>query len=243
MSSTDRGPQNLAGWTDAKLLTALTELAHVWRDNGMESVERFAHRYPGFLTMPDMPPPTREEHVRARECGMEAMHKVILQENDSIIIHLSSFIDAIWRGTPTGMRMLLALLLIDDTREAVRAADAVRLVEDPGTGPRGRIILEGMSALPFASVAGHFQPDWVRQARFQYTPATPLQKALHTLWRKSTLARVCKNADCPAPYFIANRVQTQFCSEVCSTPFRLESKRKWWNKAGKERRQQEAKAK
>jgi hypothetical protein len=77
--------------------------------------------------------------------------------------------------------------------------------------------------------------NWQR-GEFVYVPRSEFQGAVYQLFRRSALAKVCANPDCPAPYFIAGRTTQQFCSEKCSGVLQRAHKLRWWNEHGKERR-------
>lgn len=51
------------------------------------------------------------------------------------------------------------------------------------------------------------------------------------------LAKICKNKECPAPYFISERHDQRYCSAECSKPAKRGAKLKWWrkNRQGKSR--------
>jgi hypothetical protein len=73
--------------------------------------------------------------------------------------------------------------------------------------------------------------DW-RRGEIVYAPKTPFQWAIYTLFRKSALARVCANPDCPARYFIATKGTQRYCSDKCAEVFQKAWKRKWWAEHG-----------
>jgi hypothetical protein len=41
---------------------------------------------------------------------------------------------------------------------------------------------------------------------------------------------ICRNIDCPAPYFIASRRDQKFCTEECASPAKKAAKLRWWHK-------------
>jgi hypothetical protein len=75
--------------------------------------------------------------------------------------------------------------------------------------------------------------DW-RRGQIVYQPRTEFQRAVYTLFRRSALARVCGNPDCPARYFVAKKATQRYCSEKCAEVFQKEWKRKWWAERGNE---------
>ena len=145
-------------------------------------------------------------------------------------------------GNPFGLGDLFAFLLVDDLTDAIRIAELVRMTGPDESGSKD--LLEAYSFLPLVNVLGHLRPAWIRQGQFKYEATTVLQKALYAFWAKASLARVCKNWDrCPAPFFIARKTQQLYCSDECAAPARLEAKKKWWDKVGKERREEETRKK
>lgn len=53
---------------------------------------------------------------------------------------------------------------------------------------------------------------------------------LRLLMEKTNSLRICRNKDCPAPYFVARRKDQRFCGSDCA---RLVTNRRWWRKKGK----------
>jgi len=43
-----------------------------------------------------------------------------------------------------------------------------------------------------------------------------------------TRLQVCRNAECPAPYYLASRSDQKFCTSKCASPSKQAAKRKWW---------------
>jgi hypothetical protein len=82
--------------------------------------------------------------------------------------------------------------------------------------------------------------NWKR-GQIIYMPENEFERAVYALFRNSSLAKVCGNPDCPAPFFIAGRRSQRYCGEDCAAVFQHESKRNWWKEVGsKMRRQQRA---
>jgi hypothetical protein len=73
--------------------------------------------------------------------------------------------------------------------------------------------------------------DWA-QGSVVYVPRTEFQRAVYALLRKSSLAKMCGNPDCPAPYFVAKKVSQRYCCDKCSEVFQKVWKRKWWAEHG-----------
>jgi hypothetical protein len=81
--------------------------------------------------------------------------------------------------------------------------------------------------------------DWQR-SQITYKPRTEFERALYALFRQSALAKVCANADCPAPYFIAGKTAQRYCSDACAQVFQRACKLRWWKEHGAEWRQENA---
>jgi len=234
-SSTTTSSSNLASqWPDIKLLEVLKELVNVRDDAG---ASRFLQLFPNFLNIQDrgwlvalvesVPRFTEKQPASGTAARANARTYPVKR--------LSELVREIWRGLPEGAANLLVFLVIDDVTDALQVAIASR--QAPLPDDRTKHILEKLEAVPARLLQTRLRLDWTRQGRFAYQAATPFQKALLLLWSKSSLAKVCKNPDCPAPFFIARRVQQQYCGDECAAPFRLEAKMNWWNKVGKERRE------
>lgn len=59
------------------------------------------------------------------------------------------------------------------------------------------------------------------------------QAAVYLLNYPAVRTRVCKNADCRAPYFLADKRNQLYCSETCALPAQRRFKRLWWRQNGK----------
>lgn len=84
--------------------------------------------------------------------------------------------------------------------------------------------------------------DWQR-GEFVYKPRSEFQEAVYELFRRSPLAKVCANPDCPARYFIAGRTTQRYCSEKCSGVFQRAHKLRWWKEHGLKRRREKSREK
>jgi hypothetical protein len=73
--------------------------------------------------------------------------------------------------------------------------------------------------------------DWAKGS-VVYVPRTEFQRAVYALLRKSSLAKMCGNPDCPDPYFVAKRAGQRYCRDKCAELFQKEWKREWWAKHG-----------
>jgi hypothetical protein len=78
-----------------------------------------------------------------------------------------------------------------------------------------------------------FTLDWERSL-IVYQPKTEFQRAVYALFRKSELAKVCRNPNCPAPFYVARKTTQRYCSDKCAEVFQQEWKRKWWAEHGEE---------
>jgi hypothetical protein len=63
-----------------------------------------------------------------------------------------------------------------------------------------------------------------------------LEVLLHAI-RKAQFLAYCRNPECPHRFFIARRVGQPYCSRPCARPAQRETKRRWWWKVGKARRE------
>jgi hypothetical protein len=241
-SSITSSGQNLAAWPNGRLLNALQELANI-RDDGGGVL--FLRRFPDFVSIGDTGWLAKLLRNRGQDASatsikfFETLREVdqsLLPTPESHVRVLSEIIREIWRGTSEGMRALSALLMVDDVSQALKLLVALRQMQNQP----GNVLPWIFSLFSVRTVTERLKPDWTRQGRFRYEAVTRLQKALYALWAKSSFAKVCKNPDCNAPFFIARRLQV-FCSDDCAAPFRLEAKMRWWNKVGKKRRDESLK--
>jgi hypothetical protein len=232
--------QNLASWTPRRLLAALTELANASTEG---NAEQFLARWPEFFPLdieernvrifmtPDHvkamreaaenPPPEelREPPPEAKLGEMPSLG----QASRTLVVMLADDLQRIWRGSPEGQRLLTMFLLYPNPYDAHLA-----FIGFSSSRAEPEMVLDSIQA------------DW-RRGGFAYTPRTHLQAALHLLLKRSSLAKICGNPDCPAPYFVAGRSIQRYCSEKCAKPFRLQSQKKWWDRVGKVERQKRAK--
>jgi hypothetical protein len=101
------------------------------------------------------------------------------------------------------------------------------------TGKPGAPSDSPLTFLNSAPSPGIFGIDWKRR-RFEYRPQSLLQEALYFLFQNSDKAKVCANPECPAPYFIAPRGNTKYCSGACLEEIKQKAKRVWWRNKGDE---------
>jgi len=77
---------------------------------------------------------------------------------------------------------------------------------------------------------GGLHVDWTPKMKGIRPDATSLPKVLAwaCLMHAEHLA-VCRNLECPAPYFIASRKDQRYCSQECAWPAKRAAKLKWWH--------------
>jgi hypothetical protein len=72
--------------------------------------------------------------------------------------------------------------------------------------------------------------DWTPKMKGIRPNASSLPKVL--VWACLMHAEhlgVCRNLECPTPYFIASRKDQRYCSQECAWPAKREAKLKWWH--------------
>jgi hypothetical protein len=74
---------------------------------------------------------------------------------------------------------------------------------------------------------------------FRVVPDNDFQRAFYLLFRQSWRARICPTC---SMYFVARKPKQLFCGTSCSAGSRLASKRRWWQKVGKNVRSGKPKA-
>jgi hypothetical protein len=128
-----------------------------------------------------------------------------------------------------------ALLLAETIRKlqpnpALRKRDISRLIwkGDEAANDYLKVLLSG-SRVEF---------DWKR-GEIVYKPENDFERAVYTLFRNSSRAKVCGNPDCPSPYFIAGRKSERYCSEDCAVVYQQEWKRNWWKRVGSRKRSEQ----
>jgi hypothetical protein len=77
--------------------------------------------------------------------------------------------------------------------------------------------------------------DWKR-GEITYEPRNEFERALYALFRNSSHAKICANAECTAPYFIARRTTQRYCSPDCAEVFQQRWKLDWWKRVGSKKR-------
>jgi hypothetical protein len=89
--------------------------------------------------------------------------------------------------------------------------------------------------------------DWDRgELVLAYTALDDFQASIYELLRVSRFAKVCAGPGCPAPYFIADKIIQQYCSDECKYEARKEIQKAYWERRGsrvRRERKQRSKAK
>jgi hypothetical protein len=83
-----------------------------------------------------------------------------------------------------------------------------------------------------------FAMDW---AEFPVEPPGPFEYALNYLLGPAVRSSLCRNDECPAPYFFARRRNQRYCSSDCSFHAQREHKRRWWREHGSNWRRKQSK--
>jgi hypothetical protein len=191
---------------------------------------RFLRRFPKFLPTENPATPQNLPYQKL----IDSVSEHISGTPEMRVRHLQNLLMHVWWGNALGASILFVFLMIDDLNEAIRIAE---LFMAYGPEEQGKPdLLEKFSLLPLLNVSRHLRPYWLRQGQFKYTANTALQRALYVIWGKSAHAKVCRNPDCPASFFIAKKVWQQYCGDECAAPARLEAKNKYWRTTGKKRR-------
>jgi len=75
--------------------------------------------------------------------------------------------------------------------------------------------------------------DWDnRKLVLKATALDPLQMSVLELLRISRFAKVCARPGCPAPYFIADKIIQQYCSDECKYEARKAIQNAYWERRG-----------
>jgi hypothetical protein len=158
--------------------------------------------------------------------GTHCIHETGIPPRFWLIFDRRQGLRDIWKQEEDHAAYLRDFLMPEDPPEELRAKGYVGARDDESGYLWGS---------PFAL-------DWNR-SRIIYQPETEFQRAVYALFRKSALGKVCKNPNCPAPYFVARKATQRYCSDKCAEVFQQEWKRKWWAQHGNEWRRGKAKAK
>jgi hypothetical protein len=82
----------------------------------------------------------------------------------------------------------------------------------------------------------------LKRGEIVYVPNGELETVVFSLFRNSSLAKICEADDCPSPYFIAKRRNQRYCSAACSDQAQKQLKLDWWKREGSRRRREQQKA-
>jgi hypothetical protein len=194
------------------LATILADFANLY--SSAEAIARFQQRWPAFLPTP----PVIALTVEYRKPSGEVL-SLDVPKGLQWIIWLRDIVRYLWIGhLQTYVASELEQILLSGKLGTTSTSPAVK----------GMWIPHREGLLP-----GIIGIDWKRRM-FVYRPQTLLQEALYYLLQESDKAKVCGNADCPAPYFIAPRTNTRYCSDDCVLAMKRQAKRDWWEKTGQE---------
>jgi len=220
-SSKRKTSDNLAAKRDpSKLLDALKELANLQDDPA--SFEGFARRWPAFALGDD--PPAEQAPVAPRRGTITSRGFGYGEQPPRMPPSLPKrflftwqnreALREIWRGNSDKLTEVL-----------LPSLDQIFADPDP----------EGLWP-------PQLKVDW-RRGGFEYVPRNEFQGAVYELVRRSPLARVCENSDCPHPYFISGKTAQRYCSEACAQVFQREWKRRWWKEKGTKWRRKKSRGK
>lgn len=188
---------------ESDMLTALTELANL-RDDPAD-FERFEKRRPGFAHVPQQD-----------SAGMGPIGGAAIPNRFWSLHKRMDALRLVWRGDSLA---LSELLLPNEPPEELMSREEY-LDRDEETGrPTGWVW------------PPQIRMDW-ESGQFTYDPRTKFQQALYLLFRRSQLAKICENPNCPAPYFIARKTAQRYCTDKCAEIFQRAWKRKWWAEHG-----------
>jgi hypothetical protein len=92
------------------------------------------------------------------------------------------------------------------------------------------IILEKFFGLTFR---GPEPGPWTESTQWFQGRDLPPESNCERIFRHlSEPTSICKNAECPAPYFFPGRRGQKYCSETCAVPAQRAFKKQWWRKHG-----------
>ncbi len=196
--------------SERDLAAMLMDLANLYPST--DSIARLRKKWPGLL--PDEPVGITYNVRFARESGEPVA--IDLPESLHWIVWLQQIVRSLWSGHP-GKAVLNELehILLSGKIGAKTRTAFTKLWHDASDDP----------------LAGIIGIDW-KHGTFVYRPQTVLQQALNYLLRHSRKAKVCANPDCQAPYFIAPRSNTRYCSSDCVEAMQQQAKKEWWARSG-----------
>lgn len=158
---------------------------------------------------------------------VEADLRHFLRKHESALLEysLGSYIE---RQYPT---------VTDEMEHVLRMRDSVRRIWHGGLDAEKLLTDYLCEDVPIHHRVENFRQDILRvdlrRQRLEYQPRNSFQKALYFLLVNFSKAKVCANAECPAPYFIAERASARYCSTECLEELHRQSKLEWWNRVGK----------
>ena len=113
------------------------------------------------------------------------------------------------------------------------------LEEEVHHGPEGE--------KPLAFSPARVNVDWDRgELVLDYKALNVFHASIYELLRVSRFAKVCARRGCPAPYFIAEKITQQYCSDDCKYEARKAVQNAYWERRGsrvRRERKQRSKAK
>jgi hypothetical protein len=129
---------------------------------------------------------------------------------------LRDFLRQAWRTNDLRHRDWYLFKFRDFYHQTARRVRQVRMDRRPGEMP---VIIPATRAEALEATGRRNDPP----------PISPIEAAAFYLQQEGKRARCCANAECPAPYFIANKKGQRYCSGECSRPAQRAAKRRWWN--------------
>jgi hypothetical protein len=222
-SSTSKTPRTLAmaerqGPQLSDLLSRLTALANL-RDDP-KAFEWFAHRWPGFIHVPE----SGQRYIPAEVVtGIASLPNKFLH-----MWQQREHLRRIWKGNTEH----LAAVWMPATPPA----------ELPSKEHNEYVLRDESEMAGEWAWPPQIKIDWHR-SQFTYVSRTDFQRAVYELFRRSSLAKICGNSDCAAPYFIAAKAGQRYCSEECAEIFQREWKRRWWKEKGTDWRRKKLRGK
>jgi hypothetical protein len=197
-----------------------TNLAELLRDfanlqRSVEAIARFQKKWPDFLP----PKSSAVNHIFRLQTPTGEEIPIDVPEDQHYVLWLQRIVQLIWLGSPDP--------IVEKELEGILLTGGLALNSNMP-------FLKHLNSPPLPGV---FTID-AKRGVFVYKPQTLLQEALYYLMQNSSLAKVCANREsCPAPYFIAPRSNTRYCSEDCLNYKQRESKREWWQEKGEQWRE------
>lgn len=210
-SSNTKGDHTLAPRLRAipvsRLRGFLTELANL--GDGEEAVSRFCSRFPDMLPEPANLQSTILQYAVRSHLPLPSRAQTEEMVRRSWYRPLRNWIRSVWLAQDDRTRRWLLYPLLD-----------AEMYVSKGRAP-------WVSTLCFLE----------EPMKISLDPPRPFEQALIYLLNSAKRTRHCKNLDCPAPYFFADRRNQKYCSEICALPEQRAFKRRWWKQKGKKWRE------